>query len=157
LPRWHMSLFTSNFKNEARVLATVMTCLLATEAGVRVALPRMSTDWRNFQAVTGRAGAQRTARDARVLFLGNSLTKQGISSPLMEARIGDALGARLQIDKFATDDSNVTEWFYMIRGMMAMPGDRPDLLVISYAEDQLSDRAPVHADRLASYYGGLRI
>jgi hypothetical protein len=36
-------------------------------------------------------------------------------------------------------------------------GSVPALLVIGFADEQLSDRAPVHVDRLAGYYGGLRI
>jgi hypothetical protein len=151
-----MSLFISNFKNEAKVLATIAAVLLVSETTIRVLLPRVSTDWRNFEAIANLTAGTRTGQQPRVLFLGNSLTGRSIVPSVVQTKI-EAEGFPVSVQKIATDDSNITEWLYLSRGKLGEPNSRPDLLVVGYAEDQLSDRAPVHVDRLAGYYGGLRI
>jgi hypothetical protein len=152
-----MNSFISNFRHELTVLATVAAVLAVSEAAVRLMLPRVSADWKNFDAIERLAHQAPVRGGQTVLFVGNSLTGRGIDPSIIEATMQSTKGVRLTVEKAATDDSNIGEWVYLVSDKFTKPTSRPDLLVIGYAEDQLSDRAPVHVDRLAGYYGGLRI
>jgi hypothetical protein len=146
-----MSLFTSNFRSEARVLATVAVVLASAEATLRVGGQRLSADVQHIRSIPVRAERLAKADGLRILFLGNSLTREGIRLEFVQEQLG--CRPPVALERVFPDDTTILDWYYVFRndfgGRMA-----PNVLVLSYAKGQLTDATGIHAERIAGSFGG---
>ena len=150
-----MSLFTSNFRSEAKVLFAVAAAALMCEAGLRAGRSGLSLDVQHIERIPSIL-ASLHARPAgrRVLFLGNSLTRRGVDLALIrQPRSERSEPAGVFADTISPDDSTISDWYYLFRKYVS-GGNAPDYVAIGFVSGQLEDSAPMHPDRIAAYFGG---
>lgn len=149
-----MSLFTSNFRSERPVLLLVAASLLCGEAALRLAGERLSLDLRHLASLPSIANRVRLQPDSAILFLGNSLTRNGVQLETV-SREFDAAGLHgARLFKVMPDDTSVEDWYYVFKQHFLDAGAAPRIVVVGFALDQLGDSIPVSPERIASY-GGL--
>ncbi|HSW46462.1 MAG TPA: hypothetical protein VLM89_12915 [Phycisphaerae bacterium] len=79
----------------------------------------------------------------RILFLGNSLTREGIDeAALKEGLSGFGGGEAVSLAKVFPDNTQIAEWYYAFRRYFINSGHPPDCLIISCQPVQLRDQAP---------------
>lgn len=141
-----MSSFISNFRRELPVTAALVLSLLACEVGLRLAVRRASVDAAHIDDIPRIVSALASAGRPTVLFLGNSLTRAGVVPRALELR-----GAHVAL--IHPDDTTIVDWLYLYKRNLRARGAAPDVLVVGFAADQLSDATEVQVDRLG-YLGG---
>jgi lysophospholipase L1-like esterase len=127
---------SSGLRREWQVLAFVAVTLLSVECGMRVLESRLSKDLldiRSFPEIAATLSDPLHADDQRILFLGNSLTRDGVD---VEAVTGEM--TRLLTDsgvfvrKAMADGTGLAEWFYAFRNQFAKTGHTPDIVVLGF-------------------------
>ena len=146
-----MSLFTSDFRSEGRVLLSVVIIAAFAEGGLRLGLGRLASDVKHIRTIPRIAERLARAQGPRVLFVGNSLTRAGIHLDVVAREL--SCRPPIAFERVHPDDSMVLDWYYLFRndfgGRLA-----PDYVVVDFMRGQLRNSAPVHADRIASAFGG---
>ena len=146
-----MSSFTSNFRSEGRVLVSVAVVLAIGEAVLRLGGQRLSADVQHIRSIPARADRLAHAEGLRILFLGNSLTREGIRLDVVQEHLGCT--SPVALERVFPDDTTILDWYYLFRNDFG--GDRaPNVLVLSYARGQLTDATGIHAERIAGSFGG---
>ena len=143
-----MNSFISNFKREAGVLAVVALALLGCELALRASIRRASIDVRHIEEIPRIIAGIAGARHPTFLFLGNSLTRAGVIPA--EFAVGKAHVALIY-----PDDTTISDWLYLYERFVLSKGTAPDVLLVGFAKDHLSDSHALHVDRLGGYFGGL--
>jgi hypothetical protein len=139
--------------SKAAVLAVIGT-LVCGEVALRAIEARLSGDLRHIIEIPEIVERFRETRPPRVLFLGNSLTREGVDR--------DAFGEELeQTGRYSVssglihpDDTTIVDWYYIYRRFIAERGVRPDILVLGFIGPQLNDGQQLHVNRLARYFAG---
>jgi hypothetical protein len=140
---------------DRRVALGVLLMVVALEVFTRVRLFSMSKDFRRFRGYDARAAALVARGGTRVALIGNSATDRGVDVVTLErALAGD--GQRVHADLFVADQSRVNTWRYMLESYFARAQRRPDLVVVTFYEDELADGNPVEIGRLAQFFTTVR-
>ncbi len=139
------------------MLLVVAIVLVAGEVGAHV-LSRTFSDVRHRQQIPEIAEQIREAPSPRVLFLGNSLTRRGISLDAFQDQLrrrGAALGGAWKV---CPDDTTLRHWHYTIEKhfLERQPPVSPEYVVITFVGDSLTDQAAQRTRRLALNVQGVR-
>jgi hypothetical protein len=130
---------------------TVAAVLALGEAVLRVGGQRLSADVQHIRSIPARAERLAKADGLRILFLGNSLTREGVRLDVVQEQLGCRPPAALE--RVFPDDTTILDWYYLFRNDFA--GQKaPSVLVLSFAKGQLTDATPIHAERIAGSFGG---
>ena len=133
------------------MVACVAVVLALGEAVLRLAGQRLSADVQHIRSIPARAERLAKADGLRILFLGNSLTREGVRLDVVQEQMGCRPPATLE--RVYPDDTTILDWYYVFRNDFA--GKRaPDVLVLSHARGQLTDATGIHAERIAGSFGG---
>jgi hypothetical protein len=84
------------------------------------------------------------------LFMGNSITREGIDITELESKLDSV--RPVTVAEIYPDDTTITEWLYGYIHFIDLPKKELELLIICFAEDQLQDRPRIDVRRLASNY-----
>lgn len=152
-----MNLFISSFRQEWKILVGLLCLLLGLEFGLRQVEDRLSLDIKHIKAIPAILGEYRVNQGKHILFLGNSLTREGVDLNTLRRvwATRDVPAAHFQA--VYPDDTTILDWHYLSRytiGAMNEPVHL-DLVVVGFAFNQLDDNQRFHSDRLGGYYGGL--
>lgn len=143
-----MTSFISSFKKELPVLRCVAAALILCEVGLRATIGRASVDVAHIDSIPRIVTRLSMAGRPSVLFLGNSLTRAGVIPKDLA----------LPLDHVALihpDDSTIADWLYLYERQVSGRHVTPDLLVVPFAADHLSDASPARAERLGDFGGFL--
>lgn len=143
-----MSSFTSSFRREAPVVCVVALALAACELGVRASVHRASIDVRHIKEIPRIVDGLSKARRPTVLFLGNSLTRAGVVPTALSLD-------RAHVAMIYPDDTTIADWHYLYERYVRSKGAAPDVLLVGFAGDHLSDSPALHLERLGGEFGGL--
>ena len=147
-----MCLSISNSRVEWKVVFSVIAVLLVTEGLLRAVHTRLSHDLVHIQELPVKLERLSHGTGTRMLFLGNSLIREGIIIELFRREMA-AFGP-VTVEQAYPDDTAVLEWLNAYRHLVAKPGNQIDVLVVGFAENQLQDRAAIDVRRLAHNYAG---
>lgn len=117
------------------VIGFVLAVLLVVELGIRVSEPRLSKDLATIQAFPMIAasldGPQAQGRQ-RVLFLGNSLLREGVNTEIVAEAISRNSDQPAFVTKAPADATGLVEWYYAFKNCFANSGHVPDVLVLGF-------------------------
>jgi hypothetical protein len=139
--------------NEVKVWALVFGFLLVCEVALNHFEPRLSGDVLHIQSL--RELSARLARDPaqlKVLWLGNSITAEGINVELADSLIENAVHREIGVYSVHPDGSGIAEWVHIADNEFFERGNRPDVLVVPFAWNLLSDQSMVDAERIGRWY-----
>jgi hypothetical protein len=122
------------------------------EVFTRTRLFSMSKDFRRFRTYPERAEALVAATGVkRVAFIGNSATDRGVDGRVVEGALG-AQGVATKADLFVADQSRIDTWRFVFERYFAAPERRPDLVAVTFYENDLEDGNQVEIGRLAQFF-----
>ncbi len=125
-------------KGEVAVIGFVLVVLLVFEVGIRVSEPRLSKDLemiRTFPAIAASLDSSQAEGRFRVLFLGNSLLREGVNAGIMADEISQNSGEPGFVIKALADGTELVEWYYEFKNCFANSGHVPDVLVLGFEGD----------------------
>lgn len=136
------------------VLVPLALMLVALELGMRFVEPTLSLDIRHIQQVPAIATSMRGAGEPRILFLGNSLTRNGVDLDLLGAGLEVTGTSRPSLHAIYPDDTTVLDWLYILESSIVRAGAAPEMIVIGFANHHLVDTPvrPVQTYRLGRYF-----
>jgi len=133
--------------------ALVLVC----EVGLRLVAHRLSADVAHIGDIPRIARSMRSGTRPRILFFGNSLTRQGVDlSAIREVLQAGSSLEPVTPAKVYIDDTAVLDWYYALKHYFSGQ-DAPEYVVLGYVGNQLSDASTVHPDRIAGYFGGTQV
>ncbi len=145
-----MSLSTSNFKTEAKVIGLVVVVLVSVELGVHIFEKRMAVGFNTPKA----SEAFVNAEGRRVLVLGNSLVRNGVDVKLLEGNIQAQIGSPVRVGQAFLVAASMSDWYYIFKSSFIDTRRVPDTLVLFFAYDYLQD-APIQRSFVAHYYSSV--
>ncbi|MDA1018181.1 MAG: hypothetical protein O3A00_27465 [Planctomycetota bacterium] len=129
----------SGLRREWKVIAFVAVVLLSAEFGIRGLESRVSKDFvgiRSFPEIAATFSEPQHANDHRILFLGNSLTRDGIDVEFVTQELARSPGrsghSGAFVRKATADGSGIVEWFYAFRNQFVKTGHAPDMVVLGF-------------------------
>lgn len=138
---------------EYKVLLMVVAGLLLGEAGMRCLQNRLSIDVGHLRSFQSKAAELTSAPShPQILFLGNSMTRYGISPDAFTQEFIDRTGNAPATIKINPDNTALADWFYAYRNFFFETGRAPDFLVLGFEGGHLRDKPTIHPGRLAQYY-----
>lgn len=142
-----MSLSTSNFKTELKVIGLVLLVLAGCELAVRKIVSAVTWDVR----VSAISRELVEGEGARVLVLGNSLVREGIDTDVLERELERRAGGRVRVRQVSPLNTSVSDWYYAFKQHFADASREPEVLVICFARNHLEDAELLRAS-VAQYY-----
>ncbi len=127
-----------------------MLVLAGTELTLRFVQTRLSRDLIHIQQIPEAVARVSQSEKLRVLFLGNSLSREGIDLQLFQSLMSqkqDIAAAQL-----FPDDTSILDWLGVYQHFVANQQYEIDLLILSFAENQLQDDSPINIRRLAQHF-----
>jgi hypothetical protein len=147
-----MTSSTSSFRSEWKVIVSVVGALIVAAVCFHFGEPWLSQDIRHIRQIPAIVKDLEVSPAPRVLFLSNSLTHVSIQPEIISATWVTAGFPRVSIGRIFPDDTNIADWIYVYRRYVP-PGLKLDLLVVTFANNQLADTTPNY-ERIGGY-GGL--
>lgn len=128
-----------------------MVSLLSVEGVIRLVEPHLSRDLAQLRNLPKVAEQLRQHQGAKVLVMGNSLTRQAIDTPMLTAGLKASGRPNPGVFFFVPDGTNMRNWDYGLARYFLYPGALPDELFIGTGLLHLHDTFG-DASRLAGYY-----
>lgn len=133
----------------------MLLVLAGGELFVRLRESALSLDVQHIRRIPSIAQELMRGEGGRVLFLGNSMTRNGVDVPIVEQELrAEGLNSPLRIERVYPDATGLAEWYYAFNHYFVAAGRLPDVLIIGFAANDLSDNRPPQPSRLAQYYTG---
>lgn len=150
-----MSSSTSSSREELRALVVLGLLLLAAEAGIRSAGGSLSLDLEHIGSIPAAAEELARGDELRVLFLGNSLIREGLDSDAFELAAESQGFGPLRIAHIYPDDTTIAEWPHVFKHFFVKPDLLPDVLVVCFALGHLEDTTPLYPELIGGLYSSL--
>jgi hypothetical protein len=147
-----MTSSTSSFRSERKVIVSVVGVLVVVAVCLHFGEPWLSQDLRHINQIPAIVKGLELSPAPRILFLSNSLTHANIQPEIISSTLDTAGFPIVSIGRIFPDDTNIADWIYVYRRYIP-PALKLDLLVISFANNQLADTTP-NFERIGGY-GGL--
>jgi hypothetical protein len=151
-----MSLSTSSFRTEAKVVALVLLVLLGCELVVRTREQYLSLDLKHIGQIPAISQSMTEGPGLRVLFIGNSMTRYGVDASTFEREMKAQGVGPLRVEKVFPDATGLPDWYYAFKHYFVDAGHLPDVLIVGFASKDLQDDYAVEPTRLARYYSSSR-
>ena len=141
----------SSFSSEAKAIALTLLLLGLADAGLRLAEAKLSIDVRHIRSFPEITRELSAGPAPRVVFLGNSLTRHGLDPRVWVSAMKELKPPAGSVAKLVPDDTTMPDWYYVALNNLIRPGNRPDLLILGFSLDQLTDER-IEASRLGAYF-----
>src|SRR6185503_9022215 len=123
-----MSSSISSSKRELKTCLAVVAVLVLLNVVVSRYHNWLSGDVVHLSKLPEIAQSIREATGGKILFLGNSLTREGVSLPVIREQFaGGPLGG-VTWQKVHPDDTNIIDWYYLYKNSFVRTGSAPDVL-----------------------------
>ncbi len=147
-----MSLSTSNFRNELKVIGVVLLALLSCEIVIRTQEESLSKDVQHIRQIPAISKSLVEGDGLRVLFLGNSMLREGVKPDILKRDMAAQGIEPLHIERVYPDATALVDWYYAFKHYFVDTNRLPNTLIVCFAGRDLEDNHPVQALRLARYY-----
>lgn len=151
-----MSLSTSSFRNELKVVLGVLLALLAGEVLMRVYEPALSLDVQHIRQIPEISREMAEGEGTRVLFISNSMLRYGIDPTIFEKEMESQRLGPLRVGRVFPDATALPDWYYAFKHYFVETNRLPDVLIVCFAAKDLEDDHPLEPARLAHHYTATR-
>ena len=135
----------------------MLVVLASVEAALFFVEDRLSLDLSHVGRIPLILQELKQAEPSHVLFLGNSLTREGIRPRTIENVWNEQSLPKAAIALVHPDDTGMPDWLYLYRRFVEPADVDLDLLVVSFANRNLEDTAPLNIERLGGRLGGFPV
>ena len=140
-------------KSEFKVIVFVLIVLALVEVAMRISQNSLSIDIAHISTIDRVAAdveKSKAADTTRILFLGNSLTREGVNDALLKKDLA-AAGA-LKTFYVYPDGGTISSWLYAYRQQFVRQKIEPDVLLVLFGKGHLQD-TDVNPTVLAQFAG----
>lgn len=134
-----MNLFTSDSKSEYKIVATIFAIILVSELTLRPMESFLSKNIANIKTFPAISKQLHQSSGLRILFLGNSLTLEGVDLEVLRDELGSKDFVPFSAVKMVPDGTAIADWYYLFKRFYVDSKQIPDIVIIGFATDQLSD------------------
>jgi len=117
------------------ILLALLLFFLSIELALRVVEKKLSKDLVHYDQMNAIIHELKQPSENNILFLGNSLTREGIEEDILHQYISDA-----KIEKIYPDDTTITEWYWIFFKRLVRIKPDLDMIIIPFAPGHLSDQ-----------------
>lgn len=110
----------------------------------------LSKDLVHIESISGAIDRLVDSNGARVVFLGNSLVREGIVKDQLVGHLSET--TPVSVAQVYPDATNIGDWLEIYRHHVTEPRNGHEVLIVGFAEDHLTDASPVHVRQLAQNY-----
>lgn len=142
-------------RQEWKVLLSVLLVIAAVECLIRQFEQSLSKDLVHQSEIPQIIDDYCRSRSSHVLFLGNSLIREGIDAKAFAQSIGRRWtdeAVDCDVSKINPDDTSIVEWAYLFEEIADNYPSSLNLVVLGYAQNQLTDDSIVRPRRLGAHY-----
>jgi len=144
-----------SFRSEIKVLIAVLSIIVGLELSLHLTGELLSGNIRHIRSIIQISNRLSESDGTCVLFLGNSLTADGVDSSILESELEGSDVTPLAIEKVTPDGTNLWDWYFIFKNYFAKRKNLPDVLIICFAWEELNDATPFNAARLGGYFCSL--
>ncbi|MCS6912537.1 MAG: hypothetical protein RMK29_04395 [Myxococcales bacterium] len=137
-------------------LGVLAASLLLLEIFTRTWLFSASKDFRRFATYDERARRLVESDGFRVALVGNSATDRGVDAAVFREALQHAIGHSIATDLFVADRSRINTWHFILERYFFSQGRQPDLVLLTFYENDLEDGNPIEIGRLAQFFTTVR-
>ena len=131
-----------------RALLLAILVIAAVDVGVRVFEARLSGDIANTKGFPEQVARLSAAPGTQVVAIGNSLVGDGLDTGVfMSSWLGHDADAASAAIKLVPDASGIWDWHCIARYQLTSSANPPDLVIIGFGWNQLSDQARLSLTR----------
>ncbi len=143
---------TSASEGEWKVILLVLAVLAGVEAFLRATETRLSLDLIHIQAIPKIAADLDRQPHPRVMFLGNSLTRDGINEDVFKRELLAQGVGPISLRRVFPDNTQIREWYYAFRRFFVNRSHLPDYLILSCHPTSLEDHATFSIYEVARHW-----
>jgi hypothetical protein len=150
-----MNSSTSSFRSELKVILVVVVLLACVEVGLRLIETRLSLDIANIKTFPGIASRLANSQEPTLLFFGNSMTRKGVDTEVIQ-EVFEQARRPVPLERSFADDTVMVDWYYIFKHFYSGEA-APDVMVVGFASDNLED-VPIRAEqprRIGRYFSSL--
>jgi len=139
-------------------LALVLLMLLA-EISIRGSATSLSDNIkhiRNIPAVTRQLAELGNTSQSSLVFVGNSLTGDAVNLAQFNERINNHPGNLVQAYKITPDATSIWDWYCIVSNNFTHTHTAPNVVVIGFGWEQLSDSEIPRPSRLATHFCSMK-
>ncbi len=145
-----------SFRQELRVVASVVIFMILLEIIARVIAPDLDYDRKNIhefpETISKLEERAEKAKTQRIVFFGNSLMLHGLSEEIFH-RESDLIGApKTESCKVTPVGTAMLDWVYLYRRYFAEQKKNPDYLVVGFVRHHIYDQEPIKLRRLSRHF-----
>ena len=146
-----MNSSTSSFNSEVKTILMTLLILVIGDLALRRAEMNLSIDVRHIRSFPEITRKLYHEPAPRVVFLGNSLTRYGIDPTVWASAMKELKAPMGSVAKLVPDDTTMPDWYYVALNSLIRPGNQPDMLILGFSLNQLTDDR-IEAGRLGAYF-----
>jgi hypothetical protein len=146
-----MNSSTSSFNSEGKAVLLTLLILSMGDLALRWAEVNLSIDVRHIRSFPEITRKLSHEPAPRVVFLGNSLTRHGVDPSVWASVMKELKAPAGSVAKLVPDDTTMPDWYYVALNSFIRPGNRPDVVILGFTLNQLTDER-IEAGRLGAYF-----
>lgn len=143
---------TSSSKTELKVVACVALVLFACELAIRWREDDLSLDLKHIRQIPEISQTLSHRDKTKVLFLGNSLTRNGVDKDVLEQEFAAQGIKPPQIERVFPDGTGIRAWYYVFNHYFVVKKQLPDIMIVSFASALLQDNQRLDTGQTARYF-----
>jgi hypothetical protein len=141
-----------NLPHVAKVLLTLFVIVSATEILLRTIENKLSGNIAHALEITELSEKFEQTDEPGLLFLGNSLSNNGIDATLLSSGL-DAQGISFAtVEKIVPDATTIWSWSCILRNRIYSLENKPDTVFMGFAWNQLADQSRLLPTRLGGFF-----
>lgn len=137
-------------RKELKAVALAVALVITFDLLVGVASRRLTVDAQHVEAIPELVASLEGAEGTTVLFVGNSVTREGVDVDAIEAVAPDSLNVKAVA--LHPDDTTIADWLPLYDHFVAGSGVEPDLVVVPFVTGQLRDDRETNPSRIGRDY-----
>ena len=134
--------------NKFRILAIIVIIFLLLESSIRVGSHLLSIDDAHIKLVPDLISELAECKSPRILFIGNSLTREGINLKVLKEELDVAGLPDANIAAVFPDDTTPIHWKYIVKNLVLEQTTKPDYIFMGVAGYNLVDTASLGIRKL---------
>ncbi len=140
--------------DETKVVLAVIVAIVLLELMIRNVAVFFSGNIKHIQSIPSITENLFTEEPEKtpILFIGNSLTYNGIDLPTFEHELNYLSQSNIKAAKITPDDTGIWEWYFIYRNHFYKNNRAPKILIVGFAWGLLNDQTKINPSRLAGFF-----
>lgn len=145
-----------SFRQELRVIGVLIAFVALLEVIARILAPNLDYDRKHIfafpQIITGLNQRSQQSDRPRVVFLGNSLMRSGLSEAIFSDELQKLNAPSIESAKITPVGTAMIDWLYLYQRYFNPQITKPDALIVGFYTHHIHDQEPIKIRRLSRHF-----